>query len=267
MTAELAYLTGVLQGDGFCSQSLGLRVKDRDFAEAFAAAVTAAFGVSAKLHLEDGRYWKVRSGNGTGRYNFLRTYEPSEIEYGDWLRGYFDSEGNAQLLRLPRVSENAYHRRVAFYSTNQTTLCQAQGYLTALGITASIARQTLSRGHYGSRPVFELKLSCGRANFARFAEVVGTSIERKRIALAAIVGTYRPDVAAHCRAAQLKGAAAKNRKREEVMVPQVLQSIRDLVARGVKPTMANCATIPHYQSIRGTYYRHSDLVRMASGQS
>src|SRR2546421_3151495 len=64
-----AYLAGVIKGDGWCTgYSIGLRVADRDFAEAFAAAITQVFNVPLRIGQERQRYWIVRTSNKTGKY-------------------------------------------------------------------------------------------------------------------------------------------------------------------------------------------------------
>jgi hypothetical protein len=90
---------------------------------------------------------------------------------------------------------------------------------------------------------------------------VGCSIERKARVLAAIDGTYTADFRAHCRAAQLLGAAAKRRKTETVTRPAVVNGIRELIRRGVKPTQRNCLGIPGYAT--AVQFKHSNLVREA----
>src|SRR5690348_4244567 len=95
------YLAGVLSGDGWCTpRTLGLRCKDADFASAFAQAVNAVFGLSIEPAVDERGYWLTRAGNRSGRFNMLRDFEPTNNDdLSSWLRGLFDSEGNAQLWR------------------------------------------------------------------------------------------------------------------------------------------------------------------------
>ena len=135
-----AYLAGVLHGDGWCTRlTLGLRAKDQDFVQAFCQAVNDVFDMDLAPRLDDRGYWLVRTSNKTGKFDWLRDYNPRDNrEVGRWLRGLFDSEGNAQLVKRPSLGPNSYQRRVAMYSTNLMTLQQGLHYLIHLGISAKI---------------------------------------------------------------------------------------------------------------------------------
>jgi hypothetical protein len=186
------YVAGVLHGDGWCTKlTLGLRVKDRDFAECFASAVRAATGVVLTVAPDERRYWLTRSGNKTGRFSALRAYAPTDDdELGWWLRGLFDSEGNAQINPC-KGGPNCYSRRIAIYSTNMETLIKAAGYMEWLSIPHLIRPTKNSATHMGTKVVHELRV-LRQAGFARFAEMVGSNIGRKRDAIAGIVDTYQP---------------------------------------------------------------------------
>ena len=260
-----AYLSGVLHGDAWCTGVLGLRVKDRDFAEAFEDAIGHVFGIF-RLPTQDERgYWLVRMSNRTGRFDELHEFVPETPEQKTaWLRGLFDSEGNAQ-LRLNGISENSYGRRVAIYSTNIHTMEKARAYLTALGIATRLSSTKNSAMHKGRRTVYELSLKGGRTNYERFAEMIGSSIARKQVVLGAIPISYKPDRLAHCRAAQLKGAASKHRKTMEQTLPQVIAGIRLLMERGIKPTQRACSSILGYNTVK-RYVPQAELVAMAERQ-
>lgn len=186
------YLAGVVVGDGWCTPlSLGIQVADCDFAEAFATAIAEAFSIAPPTVRQEARgYWVVRMSNKSGRFNALRDVAPDGIdESAAWLRGFFDSEGNA-LLRRNGMSPNAFGRRVAMYSTNLGTLDRAAGCASRLGIETLLRRTKNSAGHKGTLVVFELALRGARDNYQRFSDLVGSSIERKRTVLAAIPQSY-----------------------------------------------------------------------------
>ena len=187
------YLAGVLHGDGWCSPlTLGLRVKDRDFAETFCQGLQVICGLPAKPRRDERGYWLVRLGNKSGRFNDLRSYEPRDNdELALWLRGLFDSEGNAQLWLNAKVGPNSYSRRIAIYSTDKDTLERAATFMEWLEIAHSIRPVKPSAGHKGRKPVYELRV-CRREGFTRFAEFVGSSIARKQSTISAIVATYQP---------------------------------------------------------------------------
>jgi hypothetical protein len=194
LTIWQPYLAGVLHGDGWCTPlTLGLRSKDRDFAGVFAEAVNALFGTALQSKTDERGYWLVRASNKSGRFNDLKDYEPSDDkERAAWLRGLFDSEGNAQILPQPRRGPNSYHRRVAFYSTNFVTLGLAASHLHSLDIKHLIRSTKNSATHKGLKLVGELRL-CRREAFQTFARIVGSSIERKQARLDAIAASYQPD--------------------------------------------------------------------------
>src|SRR5690348_7451096 len=83
-----AYLAGVLKGDGWCTDYIGLRVSDQDFAEVFAHAILLVFNISVKVRKDERGYWLVKTSNLTGRFTYLVTYEPLSLDAkAAWLKG------------------------------------------------------------------------------------------------------------------------------------------------------------------------------------
>lgn len=256
-----SWLAGVLHGDGYCTRlSIGLYVKDREFADEFVQSIFILYGRTIRPDLQRG-LWMSRTSNRTGKFNSAKGFSPSSIkEKAMWVRGLFDSEGNAQLVKLPKW-ENSYHRRIAMYSTLMTTLLRAQGYLADLGITAKIFTTKNSATHLGKKTVYELKLKSGRGNFDKFATLVGSCIPRKQDSMNRIVSTYCDDLPAMCRAAQLKGAETRRVKRENVTLPLVVQAIKVLQRSGIKPTQRECSKIKGYASVLNLM-PHSELMKL-----
>lgn len=262
----IAYLSGVVHGDGWVTQDIGLRVADEDFAAAFADALAAAFGCRARPRRDERGYWLVRTTNGTGRFDGLRAFEAAtDAERGAWLRGLFDSEGNATLRPLPAVSVNSFERRVAIYSTATATLGRAASYLASLGIRTVQTATRNSAGHKGTKIVYQLRVRASREHYRRFAELVGSSIGRKRAVLNAIPASYQPPGNEHCRRAQRLGAEAKVRKTMATKLPTVVAGIRDLLSRGIKPTQRACRGIAGYNTIQG-HFPQADLVTLAASE-
>ena len=214
LTLWKAYLAGVLHGDGWCTKlSIGMRVKDKDFSEAFAEAVNVIFGTSLTPRRDERGYWLVRTSNKTGRFSEARPYEPiMPDEVGAWLRGFFDSEGNADLTKA-KISLNAWHRRVSFYSTDYDTIERARGFLEMLGIKSVTYTEKPSAGHKGKRTVYQLRVRPGRDNYFRFAFLVGSSIKRKDDVLNRLPCTYQPP--GHHARAQAVGAKARVARRDK----------------------------------------------------
>jgi hypothetical protein len=260
---SIAYLAGVLNGDGYISNVFGLNVKDKEFSEAFSKALEDGFGYKVLPKQDKRGMWIVRKGSRTGQFDFLRTYGPeTENEKGRWLRGLFDSEGNAMLLQLKKVGENSYHRRVSIYSTNFDTLTRAGKYFSDLGINYKIHPTKNSKSHRGSKVVFELALCGSQQNYARFYKLVGSSIPRKQDVLEKIPASYRPDISEHCRQIQLKGAKTKFNKTMTTTLPVVIQGIKRLINDGIKPTQRACRIVPGYNSIQ-RYFPQEELIVMA----
>lgn len=212
-----SYISGVLHGDGWCTNlSIGLRSADKDFAEAFAKALSSLFSLSAAIRMDERGYWLVRPRNQSGRFSHLRDSSvETESEKAMWLRGLFDSEGNANLCPS-NVSAGSFNRRVSMYSTELETLRRAEAYLRDLKIeTKDLRAMRSSASHKGKKTVYELKLKCGRENFVRFATVIGSNIQRKQSTLNAIPLSYKPDLAEHCRQAQKLGVLARKARRRE----------------------------------------------------
>jgi hypothetical protein len=218
-----AYLAGALLGDAWLSAGSGrspggylcLRVADADFADAFAAAIRDGYGVITSPRRDERGYWLVRTYNGHGRFNSLREYAAStDEERAVWLRGLFDSEGNAQLLPKPTRGPQSFDRRVAFYSTDLRTLAIADHYMESLGITTKIRAVSPSVGHKGSRQVHELEVRANREAYARFATLVGSSIGRKATVLAALAASYVDDIPGRRREMQAVGAATRRARRD-----------------------------------------------------
>lgn len=212
MSIKLAYLAGVLHGDGFCSDdTIGLKVADKDFAESFCEAINASFSICISVRPES-KYWRVRTSNRKGQFSHIREYGPqTEEEIAAWIRGFFDSEGNASCCKR-KYGEASYARRVSMYNTNVDTIRKATGFLGLLGIGCIVRATKNSRGHLGRKTVHELKLVSGVENYRLFQTRVSSSIGRKRDAIAQIVETYQPDKGYLVRA-QAKGAESKRAKK------------------------------------------------------
>lgn len=214
MNETLSYIAGVLHGDGWCTElTIGLRCADHDFASTFALALNTATGTILVPRFVEGRFWSVRSGNKSGRFDHLKDFQPrTAAEQAAWVRGLFDSEGNAQARPIgkpPRM--NSIHRRVSMYSTEPGTLERAANYMANLGIETALRKTKNSAGHLGSKVVLELRVR-RRSGFKLFHELIGSSIARKRRAIETAATSYL-DPTAVARANQLKGAATKAARR------------------------------------------------------
>lgn len=257
---ELSYLAGVLHGDGWCTDlSLGLKVADHDFATEFSRCIKVVFNKEIKVSNTEG-YWRVRANNKSGRYNNVKNYSPvNESEITAWVKGLFDSEGNAQFSKLNR-GERSYNRRISFYSTEYSTLKRAKNYMEEFNITSKINTVTSSKTHLGDKQVYELLLQSSKENFSLFNVHIGSSIQRKRKAIEEMLNYC--DVAEFTRAAQKKGAERKNIDRETIVLPAVVGKIKQLASAGAIPKQRDCYSIDGYHRLR-CYYKHSEILNLA----
>ncbi len=257
-----AFLCGVLHGDGWCTErAIGLRVADYEFSAAFADALRHVFSVGVYPHKDERGYWLVRARNTTGKYSALLSFEPQLCgEMAAWVRGLFDSEGNA-CLYLKKANSQSYGRGISLFSTTISTLERAARYLTCLQIPTYLYPRALSAGHKGSQTVYRLSVAGSYEHYLRFAERVGSTIPRKQHVLDAIPQSYQPDNS-YLQKAQAKGAHTRHRRTLEVTIPSVIAQIRALIDEGEKPTYKRCVTLPGYPTAR-QYFRHCELVAQA----
>lgn len=259
-----AYLAGVIVGDGYCtSKTLGILAKDKDFVETFQSAIKNGFGTKLKITTSNG-YWRIVSSNKSGRYNLLINYKcKTDREKVEWLRGLFDSEGNVQLLRMKRISENSYCRRIAIYSTNRKTLNKASVYLNILKIKNNIKPIKSSEGHLGKKQVYELKIIGGRENYIKFGNIISSSIRRKRDILNSFEDSYRPNND-YLKLAQTKGAMVKRKRTIEITIPLVLKKLKKLNKSGKKLTERYCSKeVSGYNTIYSYFGTHSSIIDTA----
>lgn len=192
LTLWQPYLAGVLHGDAWCTPlTIGLRAKDKDFVETFAEGLRSVYKVKLMVRRDERGYWLARKSNKLGTFSDLRGTAISGPESRSmWLRGMFDSEGNA-CCRLLGNSPNAMDRRIAFYSTDKTTIDKLMCHLSAVAVEWRIREVKPTEGHKGKRTVYEVRLLNGLENFSRFVDRIGTSIARKAEILKRIVSTYQ----------------------------------------------------------------------------
>ncbi|MDD4874310.1 MAG: LAGLIDADG family homing endonuclease [Dehalococcoidales bacterium] len=257
-----AYISGVLAGDGWCTTNLGLHVKDEDFIREFSHAIKEAFGYDTKPRIE-GKYWKVTKGNYDGKFNWLHGYEPETIEgYKAWLRGFFDSEGNAQLHRIG-TTPNSVQRRISMYSTNIETMNKSVKYFTALDIKTTLRPTKNSISHLGSKVVYELRINAGIQNYRQFSNLVGSSLRRKREVINEIISSYQ-NKGEYTRKAQKLGAEVKMVKMVEVTLPNVINALGEKIKNGEGVRSIDCHNIPSYISVL-RYFNHRQMIAIAKG--
>lgn len=116
LSSNLSYLVGVMFGDGYLQKDyISLETNDKDFADSFVIACFEQFGIEPKVYVRKGsEFTDWRNGKTYTRkdryvvrclsrnvsdfvksirnINFVKSL-PFEYKI-DWLRGYWDSDGN-----------------------------------------------------------------------------------------------------------------------------------------------------------------------------
>jgi|GEM_PF-4427310 len=179
MTPELAYILGVMFGDGYCSGvcQIKLGVIDKDFRDNFSQVINRWLGISPKLHeyRRRGRlYYEAHFNSIDVRdfiYEFLRKKKiPEEITKSRnekikrmFIRGFFDSEGSVIMNKL---------RIVKACNKNTDVLESIKGMLISMGFDSQ---------HIGEyrNPNGVHVICLYRGNLKLFKEKIGLSIKRK----------------------------------------------------------------------------------------
>ncbi len=207
------------------------------------------------------RYWRVISGS-PETFAAIKSYKPTSApDRTAWVRGLFDSEGTAY-FQVNKRYPNCYHRRVSMASSNHKTLRTAKAHLKRLGIGSSILSTKLTAGHYGTKPMYELRLSHSLENYSAFAWEVGSSIARKMDKLRKISLSYSIDLKESMRSAQRIGAANRRASALGIILPRVLSVIKSRMDSGKPVRTKDCLNIPGYASMLN-YFRPLELQGMA----
>ena len=184
-TEDLAYVIGVLKGDGSLLVStkkrtygIQLNAKDEDFCKAFYQSLKA---IGLRPHLS-----QPPSNNGLYRvtayskefyewYSKLTLEDLEKMLYNEslikaFLRGYFDSEGSVSFNRYGNAS-------VRLSSTDGELIKFVQRLLLKIGIRSTIYFEE-EHNCFG-RTVRHYTLNISKSQAIAFREKVGTNIQRK----------------------------------------------------------------------------------------
>lgn len=188
---DLAWLIGVIVGDGSTwnknyNYVLILECKDLEFAMKFARCLEAVAECKTCFMIRNG-YYRV-CGYSKTLYNLLKKPLDLEklkyyIEYNEetiraFLRGFFDSEGS--------VDKRGY---IYIFNTDLKLLLYIKELLTRLGIQTTRPHLSVKKGttfydkkrkktYYYYKDVYKLYIRVNSRR--RFAELIGSTIQRKR---------------------------------------------------------------------------------------
>jgi intein-encoded DNA endonuclease-like protein len=180
LTPELAYVLGVLKGDGyFCGdkRSIALKATDKEFVAEFKRCLEKQFGYTVPMYYRAYSHAWIAQLCSKAIYEFLLNFDIEQITNADptikvaFLRGFADSEGSVA------------KQNISLYNTERQTLEFARKLLGSLGIESNI------KLHYRGKSIKENWSDCYRLtiNYRQpmllFYEKVGFTIIRKMIAL------------------------------------------------------------------------------------
>lgn len=199
-TEELGYVIGTVLGDGstsICgdhSYSIKLRVRDRDFADAFAEAINAVLKLpTVKVRYHDKTsQWHVDVSS-LLLQQFLRRplaeLEPiiarSDRCSAGFLRGFFDSEGNVHKGSVTATNTDKLLIKLVFPQLERLHIEFTGPYLQSKG-----NRPVMIKGkmYWVNHDCFRIRIR----NHSRqaFLSTIGFKIKRKNDALAAAVNLH-----------------------------------------------------------------------------
>jgi intein/homing endonuclease len=200
LSPDLGYVLGSIAGDGFIiNSSIGMNVKDKDFALAFREAFEREFNKEGKLHFYNG-LWRIIF-HSVELVNLFRNFNMFNlIKEGNrevkcaFLRGFFDSEGSAS-LNIIRGKGHA-DRKIEIANKNYKLLLFCKNLLENLGIeTRKMDKRIREERFFKNRKLpileyFRFTLKENKDNFLKFRNLIGFSIKRKQEKLESIINSY-----------------------------------------------------------------------------
>jgi intein-encoded DNA endonuclease-like protein len=201
ITKDLGYILGVIYGDGYLSEnSIGLNVKDKDFALTFKTSLEKFFRKNAKLHSYNG-LWCVLL-HSRSAVKFLKKFDyhiivncSQDIKCA-FLKGFYDSEGSAYYHEKTGVR----NRKIELCNTNLELLTFCKNLLQVCGIkTLKIGERIRKEREIKGRKLkptifFRFHLAENIENLKLFKNLIGFSIMRKQKNLEKMIDSYiHPD--------------------------------------------------------------------------
>ncbi len=197
ITKNFGYVLGVLYGDGFISDSsIGLNVKDRDFALNFKNVFEKEFGKLGKLHIYNGLWRAIFHSKKLVKFFKTLSYDiikesSNEVKCA-FLLGMFDSEGSAYFRKDYGITD----RKLELCNTNFDLLLFCWNLLRELGIEPRKINKRVRKERIFKERVLPLTvfyrftLKENKENFVKFRELIGFSIKRKQDKLNIIINSY-----------------------------------------------------------------------------
>lgn len=199
-TSDLAWILGYFYGDGSYtspkyngSHQLCFATTDQKALGLLKTRIKRVFGTEPKAYLvKAGRQYKVQCNSATAAllsdlFPSIRTKQKFDLPeefIGDFLRGFFDADGNVHLRDVGKVRINGVKcighgvPRIKFTLANEHLILWVQVLLQKLGIKSDI--------HEGKAKLEEKYFRCytilmgGREKVDRFAWKVGFDVKHKK---------------------------------------------------------------------------------------
>ncbi|MFH1823445.1 MAG: LAGLIDADG family homing endonuclease [archaeon] len=199
LTNELAYILGVILGDGYCyikkskrrtNGVIGLHVKDKDFADEFKKILYRWCLIKPKKHFGERGYivglYSIDCARIILNYDINKIIKSSLKKKSLFLKGLFDSEGAVIGLNLQK--RQFAKRWIHFSNSNKEIIKIVEILLKDFKINFKLK----SRGHsgFGSKRLQYEIIFYGKDNLKKFFKSIGFSIKRKQQLLLKILNSY-----------------------------------------------------------------------------
>ncbi len=184
MIPHIAYIMGVIEGDGYTTKhyTVGMAVTDKPFADSFAESL-CKIGLSPRIHVYEPH-------NGVSKLPLWRVVAHSKMFY-EWLDSMPEDRFQEIIEKYPREfirgfyeSEGLFHKSkqgrgiVSFYNTNPDLLIRVANILTKLGFHPSrMYTEKNGRASWNSKNVHCIRL-IRQAEPESFLEVINPVIKR-----------------------------------------------------------------------------------------
>ncbi|MFA5175755.1 MAG: LAGLIDADG family homing endonuclease [Candidatus Nanoarchaeia archaeon] len=202
LSPELAYILGVIQGDGYVSISrtkgcAKLEAKDKDFVKNFKNKLSKWSGQKSYFNLRKDRNLYTATLNSLRASQFLKDFNIYNLSNTkkdikiSFLRGLFDSEGGVSGYNLstPRTAT----RFIAFYNTDKDLIFLVKNMLESLGIRVQNIDKRIKSGFSTNTLLFRLRIG-GKENLEKFNNTIRFSIKRKNKKLEEVLRSYKKNV-------------------------------------------------------------------------
>jgi intein/homing endonuclease len=195
MTTNLAYLFGVIKGDGYIGKNfIHITTSNLTFTQILKQKIIKWCGLNCSI-----KNYKTGSG-GFLWYVFLNSAEVVDLfkslglsslktneEKANFVKGFADAEGSVTIFNDWNKNIQKYRKnyKVAIYNSDKELIQGVQNILSSLGIKSSIYKR-LPKNTFGKKPKYELVIS--HKSVKRFSEIIGFEYPEKNEKLNKIIG-------------------------------------------------------------------------------